>query len=152
MGVTVVGKPAATVITSSPGRNCRSPSFGLVRAVRANKFAEEPELTINEWRIPIVFANLLSNFSVYGPEVSQKSRLALTAAASSVAPNTFPVTGICVSPGTKFWNGCRSRIATETKESTSGLRWSATKYPLASNFPFPLTQTDICASNRALYC
>ena len=43
-GLTVVGKPAATVITSSPGRSRRSPSFGEVRADSARRLAEEPEL------------------------------------------------------------------------------------------------------------
>ena len=45
IGLTVVGKPAATVMTSSPGRSRRSPSSGDVSALRATRFAEEPELT-----------------------------------------------------------------------------------------------------------
>ncbi len=45
IGLTVVGKPAATVITSSPGLSRRSPSFGEVRAVTASRSADEPELT-----------------------------------------------------------------------------------------------------------
>jgi hypothetical protein len=43
MGLTVVGNPAATVITSSPGFNCLSPSSGDVSAVNAKRFADEPE-------------------------------------------------------------------------------------------------------------
>ena len=45
IGFTVVGKPAATVITSSPGRSLRSPSFGEVRQETATRFADEPEFT-----------------------------------------------------------------------------------------------------------
>ena len=45
IGLTVVGKPAATVITSSPGRSRRSPRRGEVSAVSARRFADEPELT-----------------------------------------------------------------------------------------------------------
>ena len=37
IGLTVVGKPVATVITSSPGRMRRSPSFGLVREEKATR-------------------------------------------------------------------------------------------------------------------
>ncbi len=45
-GLTVVGKPAAAVITSSPGVRRRSPSIGEVRAEKATRLAEEPELTV----------------------------------------------------------------------------------------------------------
>ena len=45
MGVTVVGKPQATVITSSPRFTRRSPSFGEVSAMKARRFALEPEFT-----------------------------------------------------------------------------------------------------------
>ena len=45
MGVTVVGKAAATVITSSPRLICRSPSSGAVSVEKATKFAEEPLFT-----------------------------------------------------------------------------------------------------------
>ena len=42
MGLTVVGKPAATVITSSPGRTRRSFSCGEVSALKATRLADEP--------------------------------------------------------------------------------------------------------------
>ena len=45
IGATVVGKPQATVITSSPRFTRRSPSNGEVSAINAIRFAEEPELT-----------------------------------------------------------------------------------------------------------
>jgi hypothetical protein len=41
----VVGKPIATVSTSSPGFSARSPSLILVSPLRATKFALDPELT-----------------------------------------------------------------------------------------------------------
>ena len=37
IGLSVVGKPAATVMTSSPGLSCRLPSFGLVSAESAHE-------------------------------------------------------------------------------------------------------------------
>ena len=50
IGLTVVGKPAATVITSSPGCSRRSPSFGEVSAETASRFADEPG--VDEQRVP----------------------------------------------------------------------------------------------------
>ncbi|OIQ75747.1 hypothetical protein GALL_425800 [mine drainage metagenome] len=47
MGFTVVGKPAATVMTSSPGFSARVPSLCEVSAVKANRFADEPEVVVN---------------------------------------------------------------------------------------------------------
>jgi hypothetical protein len=41
--------------------------------------------------MPTVFANLLSNFSVYGPAVSQNAWTASTPAKISSTPKTFPV-------------------------------------------------------------
>ena len=46
IGFTVVGKPAATVATSSPSLICLSPSVGEQRVLNAIKLAEEPELTV----------------------------------------------------------------------------------------------------------
>jgi len=46
---------------------------------------------------------------VYGPEVSQKSKLAFVAARSSSGPKTLPVTGILVSPAMKLFDGCNSK-------------------------------------------
>ena len=45
MGATVLGNPAATVITSSPGFSLRSPSLGDVSAVSATRLADDPEFT-----------------------------------------------------------------------------------------------------------
>jgi hypothetical protein len=52
IGLTVVGKPAATVMTSSPGLSWRSPSLGEQRALSATRLAEEPELTSEAERTP----------------------------------------------------------------------------------------------------
>jgi hypothetical protein len=51
-GVTVVGNPAATVIISSPGFTCRLPKRGDVKAMNASRFAEEPEFTREQYRMP----------------------------------------------------------------------------------------------------
>ena len=79
MGATVVGNPAATVITSSPGLIRRSAgSFGLVRAENANRFAEEPEFTRMERLTPMNFASSRSNASPFvsqsEPEIQRRSK------------------------------------------------------------------------------
>ena len=56
----VVGNPAATVITSSPGLIALSLSLGEVRVEKAIKFAEDPELTVINCLIPINFASFFS--------------------------------------------------------------------------------------------
>ena len=61
IGLTVVGKPAATVITSSPGRSRRSRRRGEVSAVSARRFADDPELTSRPWRSPKNRAKSRSN-------------------------------------------------------------------------------------------
>jgi len=57
IGLTVVGKLAATVITSSPFLIALSFNLGDVRVENATKFAEEPELTVNKH---LTFKNLYS--------------------------------------------------------------------------------------------
>ena len=52
MGAIVVGKPAATVITSSPRRIRRSPSRGDVSVMKASRLALEPEFTSSAKRVP----------------------------------------------------------------------------------------------------
>ena len=52
IGATVVGKPAATVITSSPLTNFFSFNLYDVRADIATKFALEPELTNKHFFAP----------------------------------------------------------------------------------------------------
>jgi len=61
MGLTVVGKPAATPMTSSPFFIALSPSLGDVNVLNATKFAEEPELTVMTCLTPINSASLASN-------------------------------------------------------------------------------------------
>ena len=52
MGVTVVGKPQATVITSSRCFILRSPNCGEVSAIKASRLAEEPELVKEQYFTP----------------------------------------------------------------------------------------------------
>ena len=73
-GVTVVGNPAATVMTSSPRFTALSPSSGEVSAMNAVRFALEPELTSAQYFAPRYSPSFFSNWSVYLPEVSQNSR------------------------------------------------------------------------------
>ena len=51
IGLTVVGKPAATPITSSLFI-ALSPSFGDVKVLKATKFAEDPEFTDKQCLTP----------------------------------------------------------------------------------------------------
>ena len=70
----MVGKPAATVMTSSPGLSRRSPSLGEVSALTASRLAEEPELTSEAQRTPTKRASFRSNSSAKRPVVNQASR------------------------------------------------------------------------------
>src|SRR5438445_1002394 len=60
MGFTVVGNDAAVVMTSSPGRNG---AFSLWEpsALIAQRFADDPELTSNEYFVPAAAARSRSN-------------------------------------------------------------------------------------------
>src|SRR5579871_5553989 len=115
IGFTVVGNPAATVITSLPGASgglpadcasaALSASFGEVSALSATRFADDPEFTSAAARTPKNFANVLSNSAAKRPVVSQKSSEASTRLRTSSAKKTFPETGTGVSPGTKGREG-----------------------------------------------
>src|SRR5882757_3000600 len=100
MGFTVVGKPAATVITSSPGFRARSPSFGEVSALNATRFALEPEFTRLAERTPTNFASFRSKSLANRPVVNQASRAESTTEQMSSAPITLPDTGTTDAPGT----------------------------------------------------
>ncbi len=114
IGFTVVGKPAATVITSSPGCRRRSRSRGDVSAVSASRFAEEPEFTSRAWRWPVVSRRRRSNASVSGPAVSQKSRLVRTRSTTSSSPNTRPAQETRGAAGSKGAGRWRSRAYAAT--------------------------------------
>ena len=60
-GFTVVGKPVAQVMTSSPGCKARLRRNGEVRLDSASRFADEPELVVSANLVPIRAANRLSN-------------------------------------------------------------------------------------------
>src|SRR6516162_48990 len=99
IGLIVVGKPAATVITSSPGFSLRSPSFGEVRALTATRLADEPELTREAERTPTKRASFLSNSLANRPVVNHASRAESTTDPRSLPSMTFPDTGTGVIPG-----------------------------------------------------
>lgn len=101
IGFTVVGKPAATPMTSSPCLIARSPSFGLVSAENATRLADEPEFTVIRYFTPRNCARRCSNIALKRPVVSQPSSEASTIIFSSPAPMTLPDTGTGVWPGTK---------------------------------------------------
>ena len=122
----VVGKPAATVMTSSPGFSRRSPSLGEVRAVSASRFADDPELTSEAQRTPTKRASLRSKSSAKRPVVNQASRADSTTALTSAASITLPETGMGVTPGlnseagkasSKYW-AVSSRICCRSRPLT----------------------------------
>lgn len=85
IGLIVVGKPAATVITSLPGL-----SFN---AERANRLAEEPELTTSVYLTPKYLLNRSWNNLEYLPSVHQPSNAASTILMSSFSSYRLPETG-----------------------------------------------------------
>src|SRR5580692_3351993 len=99
MGLTVVGKPAATAITSSPGLSRRSPSFGDVSALTASRLADDPELTSDAQRTPTKRASFRSNSSAKRPVVNQQSSAESTTELRSPPSITLPDTGTGDSPG-----------------------------------------------------
>ena len=100
MGFTVVGNPAATVSTSSPGFSARSPSFGEVSALSATRFALDPEFTSEAERTPKNRASLRSNSLANRPVVNHPSSAESTTEQMSSAPITLPETGTVDVPGT----------------------------------------------------
>ena len=99
IGFTVVGNPAATVITSSPGLSCSSPSVGDVKVLSASRFADEPEFVRTALRRLSVLANRDSNFPAIVPDAIFRSSAAATSASRSSASSTAPEDRIGVSPG-----------------------------------------------------
>ena len=89
-GATVVGKPAATVMTSSPGRMRRSPSRGEVSVEKATRLADEPELTSRHSETPTNSARPFSSCRQNRPLVSQKSSPESTRLTTSRSSNTRP--------------------------------------------------------------
>ena len=100
IGLTVVGNPAATVSTSSPGRERALPEPGEVSADSASRLADDPEL--HEDRVPHADerARPRSSDCAKRPAVSQKSSAESTSETTSSASKTRPDTGTGVSPGT----------------------------------------------------
>src|SRR5260370_31642073 len=105
IGLTVVGNPAATVMTSSPGFRRRSPSFGEVKALRATRLADDPEFTSEADRTPTNRASLRSNSLAKRPVVNQQSRAESTTEQTSSGPITLPNTDTLEVPGTNSRRG-----------------------------------------------
>lgn len=80
-------------MTSSPGLMARAPSFGLVKALKATRLADEPELTVIRCLTPRYLARRCSNWSLNRPVVSHPSNEASTMFFSSAAPMTLPEGG-----------------------------------------------------------
>src|SRR5271157_3272569 len=114
MGLTVVGNPAARVITSSPGLSLRSPSLGEVKAEKATRLADDPEFTNEQPRTPRNLAKRRSNSFANLPVVSQQSSAASTKFRKSLPLKTLPETGTTDSPATnaRFGN-CSSKYSSE---------------------------------------
>ena len=94
IGATVVGNPAATVITSSPGLIRSSPSFHEVSVEKANKFAADPETVSLESFLPNFLASSGSKRDANLPAVNHMSSDASMRCAQSSASNTLPDGGI----------------------------------------------------------
>src|SRR4030095_13773177 len=105
IGFRVVGKPAATVTTSSPETKLRSANFGEVRLEMASRFEEDPELHNTALRTFRKRANSISNFAAYRPVVSQKSNDASIRCLTSSASKTRPEIVTASWPGVKFCSG-----------------------------------------------
>src|ERR1022692_3400497 len=88
-------------MTSSPGVSRRSPSFGEVRALRATRLAEEPELTSDAERTPTNRARFRSKVSANRPAVNQASSAQSTTALTSETSITLADTGTGETPGIK---------------------------------------------------
>ena len=99
----MVGKPAATVIISSPSFILFSPKYSDVSAENANKFAAEPETVDDAKLVPNFFGNFFSNSSAYLPAVSQRSRLESTRLFKSFLSRTLLDAAINVSLGMNFF-------------------------------------------------
>ncbi len=124
IGFTVVGKPAATPMTSSPGLTARSPRRSEVSVENATRFADDPELTVIKYLTPRNAARRSSNIALKRPVVSQPSRLASTISWSSLAPITLPDTGTVLSPGTNGRGACTTSENCCTRADISARSWS----------------------------
>ena len=95
-----MGKPIATVSTSSPALSARLPNLGDVRPLKAQRFALDPLLTNRADLAPTKSANCFSKSLVCFPAVNHPSRLESTKETKSSGERTFPDTGTGVSPAT----------------------------------------------------
>src|ERR1039457_6555091 len=112
-------------MTSSPGVSRRSPSFGEVRALRATRLAEEPELTSDAERTPTNRARFRSKVSANRPVVNQPSRAESTTAPTSDPSITLPDTGTGETPGIKSPGGDDSDQYRAVKSRICLRSWAA---------------------------
>src|ERR1700722_11271341 len=108
IGLTVVGKPVAQEMTSSPSLSALSPSTCDVSAVTASKLADDPEFVVSVLRVLVTFARADSNLVLNRPVVSQKSRQESTRKRISCAPSTLPLGGTAPIPATNGFAPCAS--------------------------------------------
>ena len=99
IGLTVVGKPAATEIISSPGVMALSLCKWEVKDKKAKRFADEPELTVTKFFTFKKFANFSWNSWLNLPVVSQPSKADKIIFLVSSKPISLPDGGITVLPG-----------------------------------------------------
>lgn len=85
----VVGKPAAAVMTSSPGWSAHAPRLGEVSAVNASRLALDPELQVSTCGTPKMPARRFSKASLKRPVVSQPSSAASTRLTNSLCAQLF---------------------------------------------------------------
>ena len=104
IGLTVVGKLAATVITSSPCLIAFSPNLLEVSVENATKFADEPEFTVSKHLTPKNEDNFLWNSSLNLPVVNHPSNEASTIFCNSCFPIHFPETGTSLIFATKSFS------------------------------------------------
>ena len=93
IGLTVVGKPAATPMTSSPGLIARSPSFGLVSVGERHQVGRRAGVDGDQVLDAQELRQAFLELALKRPVVSQPSSEASTISCSSLAPMTLPDTG-----------------------------------------------------------
>src|SRR5690242_8774771 len=125
MGLTVVGKPVATVITSSPGLRRLPRNNGEVRAEKATRLADDPELTSKAYLVPKNSAKRASKASEKRPAVSHMSREESTRLRMSAGLITLPDTGTLLWPGEKGLGPCTSRAYSSDSSRMRARRASA---------------------------
>ena len=103
IGAIVVGNPQATLITSSPLWIARLPRDGLVRAEKAIRLAELPELVVRTALHPKNCVSPSSSCRLNWPAVNQPRSTASCISSFSLSPTTWPEAGMYVLPGMNIY-------------------------------------------------